>query len=109
MCLPLQVCKESEDRENSNEEGPHQNLGSQLIEVVSLVLSNEDDEDGQLVVLQMVDDLLSKAGPLLLDHCARLGVFSQVGILGGAHEPAQPLEIKDAANVSYEIGFMIRN
>ncbi|XP_037777224.1 E3 ubiquitin-protein ligase HECTD1-like isoform X5 [Penaeus monodon] len=65
-------------------------LGSQLVEVIALVLGNEEDEDGHLVALQMVDDLLSKAAPLLLEHCARLGVISKVGSLAGPSDP--PIE-----------------
>ncbi|XP_069935867.1 E3 ubiquitin-protein ligase HECTD1 isoform X2 [Cherax quadricarinatus] len=65
-------------------------LGSQLVEVIALVLGNEEDEDGHLVALQMVDDLLSKAAPLLLEHCARLGVISKVGMLAGPSDP--PIE-----------------
>ncbi|XP_045131794.1 E3 ubiquitin-protein ligase HECTD1-like isoform X13 [Portunus trituberculatus] len=65
-------------------------LGSQLVEVIALVLGNEEDEDGHLVALQMVDDLLSKAAPLLLEHCARLGVISKVGTLAGPSDP--PIE-----------------
>lgn len=65
-------------------------LSSQLVEVIALVLGNEEDEDGHLVALQMVDDLLSKAAPLLLEHCARLGVISKVGTLAGPSDP--PIE-----------------
>lgn len=35
----------------------------------------------------MVDDLLSKAGSLLIEHCARLGVISKVASLAGSSEP----------------------
>ncbi|KAK3859367.1 hypothetical protein Pcinc_034518 [Petrolisthes cinctipes] len=75
-------------------------LGSQLVEVMALVLGNEEDEDGHLVALQMVDDLLGKAAPLLLEHCARLGVISKVASLAGPADPpieeyTTPIKSKD--------------
>lgn len=67
---------------------------------MALVLGNEEDEDGHLVALQMVDDLLGKAAPLLLEHCARLGVISKVASLAGPADPpieeyTTPIKSKD--------------
>lgn len=84
------MCSGERSLNDSYENGSTgQILSSQLIEVVATVLGNEEDEEGQLLVLQMVADLLSKAQELLLDHCARLGVISQVALMAGAHEPIQ--------------------
>ncbi|XP_075224551.1 ubiquitin fusion-degradation 4-like isoform X4 [Lycorma delicatula] len=47
-----------------------------------------DDEDGHLVVLQIIEDLMNKAQDIFLDHFARLGVFSKVVQLAGPQEPA---------------------
>ncbi|XP_013098355.1 E3 ubiquitin-protein ligase Ufd4 isoform X3 [Stomoxys calcitrans] len=54
------------------------NLGTLLIEVVASVLDNEDDDDGHLVVLTIIEELMSKTQDEFLDHFARLGVFSKV-------------------------------
>ncbi|XP_054264078.1 E3 ubiquitin-protein ligase HECTD1-like [Macrosteles quadrilineatus] len=45
-----------------------------------------DDEDGHLVVLQIIEDLMTKAKDIFLDHFARLGVFSKVLQLAGPQE-----------------------
>lgn len=54
----------------------------------------QDDEDGHLVVLQIIEDLMNKAQDIFLDHFARLGVFSKVAQLAGPQDPA-PLQISD--------------
>uniref|UniRef100_A0A2P2I0N7 E3 ubiquitin-protein ligase n=2 Tax=Hirondellea gigas TaxID=1518452 RepID=A0A2P2I0N7_9CRUS len=59
------------------------NLASTLVEVMSSVIGSEEDEDGQLVGLQMLQDALSKAGSVLLEHCARLGLACKVAQLAG--------------------------
>lgn len=58
-------------------------LGTLLVEVVASVLDNEDDEDGHLVVLTIIEELMSKTQHDFLDHFARLGVFSKVQALMG--------------------------
>ncbi|XP_066988994.1 E3 ubiquitin-protein ligase HECTD1 isoform X6 [Macrobrachium rosenbergii] len=87
---------------------PNNLLGSQLVEVIALVLGNEEDEDGHLVALQMVDDLLNKAASLLLEHCARLGVISKVGSLSGPSDPPieeyAPTKVKDEQQEGDEQG-----
>lgn len=67
------------------------NLGTMLVEVIATVLDNEDDEDGHLVVLQIIEDLMTKAQDIFLDHFARLGVFSKVLQLAGPQETSTPL------------------
>ena len=44
----------------------------------------QDDDDGHMVVLRIVLDLMEKAKMYFLDHFARLGLFSQVAALYGA-------------------------
>ncbi|XP_058454046.1 E3 ubiquitin-protein ligase Ufd4 isoform X2 [Malaya genurostris] len=46
-------------------------------------LSIADDEDGHLVVLTIIEELMSKTQNDFLDHFARLGVFSKVQALMG--------------------------
>ncbi|XP_062549270.1 E3 ubiquitin-protein ligase Ufd4 isoform X2 [Armigeres subalbatus] len=46
-------------------------------------LSIADDEDGHLVVLTIIEELMSKTQNDFLDHFARLGVFSKVQSLMG--------------------------
>ena len=59
------------------------NLASQLVEVISNVLDNEDDDDCYLIVLQMISDVMSKGTDIFLEHFARLGVFQKVQSLAG--------------------------
>ena len=54
---------------------------STLVEVVATVLDNEEDEDGHLVCMQIIQDLMKKSPDTFLDHFARLGIFSKVQLL----------------------------
>ncbi|XP_053677617.1 E3 ubiquitin-protein ligase Ufd4 [Anopheles nili] len=60
-----------------------QSLGTLLVEVIASVLDNEDDEDGHLVVLTIIQELMSKTQNDFLDHFARLGVYTKVQALMG--------------------------
>lgn len=52
---------------------------------VSFLSSLQDDEDGHVVVLTIIEDLMTKTQEAFLDHFARLGVFSKVqALIGGA-------------------------
>ncbi|KAK7791453.1 hypothetical protein R5R35_010932 [Gryllus longicercus] len=70
-------------------ESPTYNFGTMLVEVLAAVLDNEEDEDGHLVVLLIIQDLMSKAQDIFLDHFARLGVFSKVLQLAGPRDEHQ--------------------
>ncbi|XP_015591532.2 E3 ubiquitin-protein ligase HECTD1 isoform X2 [Cephus cinctus] len=52
------------------------------------ILNKSEDEDGHLVVLQMIQDLMVKGKEEFLEHFARLGVFSKVAALAGPQEAA---------------------
>ncbi|XP_020807328.1 E3 ubiquitin-protein ligase HECTD1 [Drosophila serrata] len=58
-----------------------QNGGNLLIEVVASVLDNEDDDDGHLIVLNIIEEIMCKTQEEFLDHFARLGVFAKVQAL----------------------------
>ncbi|XP_044733919.1 E3 ubiquitin-protein ligase HECTD1 isoform X2 [Chrysoperla carnea] len=58
-----------------------------------------EDEDGHLVVLSIISDLMAKAQDIFLDHFARLGVFSKVQALAG---PLDSPEIKDSPEITIE-------
>lgn len=51
-----------------------------------IFLSIQEDEDGHLVVLGIIQDLMLKAQEIFLDHFARLGIFSKVQALAGPPE-----------------------
>ena len=53
-------------------------LGTVLVEVIAAVLDNEEDDDGHLLILNMVKDLMVKAQDIFVEHFARLGVFVKV-------------------------------
>ncbi|XP_033103063.1 E3 ubiquitin-protein ligase HECTD1-like isoform X1 [Anneissia japonica] len=54
-----------------------------LVEVLANVLDQEDDDEGHLTALQIIQDLMQKGLNLFLDHFARLGLFSKVAALTG--------------------------
>ncbi|XP_071795349.1 E3 ubiquitin-protein ligase HECTD1-like isoform X3 [Asterias amurensis] len=57
-----------------------------LVEVLAAVLDHEDDDDGHLTALQIIQDIMRKGQELFLDHFARLGIFSKVSSLAGPPE-----------------------
>lgn len=59
----------------------------------------QEDEDGHLVVLQMIQDLMVKGKDEFLEHFARLGVFSKVGALAGPQDASLELEIEGSSSV----------
>ncbi|XP_063240551.1 E3 ubiquitin-protein ligase HECTD1 isoform X2 [Bacillus rossius redtenbacheri] len=81
--------------ETCSPESPTYNFGTMLVEVIATVLDNEEDEDGHMVALQIIQDLMGKAQDIFLDHFARLGVFCKVQQLAGPAEPVpQGIEAK---------------
>lgn len=49
----------------------------------SIIALQQDDEDGHLTALQIIEDLMQKHQDIFLDHFARLGVFNMVYSLAG--------------------------
>lgn len=70
-----------------------------LLILVNLLILQED-EDGHLVVLQIIQDLTIKAQEIFLDHFARLGVFSKVLQLAGPQDVNAVVVKKQETNVS---------
>lgn len=55
------------------------------------VVPSQEDEDGHLLVLTIIQSLMTKAQSIFLDHFARLGIFSKVAQLAGGNEaPTAP-------------------
>uniref|UniRef100_UPI00358EE47C E3 ubiquitin-protein ligase HECTD1-like n=1 Tax=Myxine glutinosa TaxID=7769 RepID=UPI00358EE47C len=72
-----------------------QNLPIILVEITSAVLHHEDDEDGQLLALQMIDDLVEKGCDLFMDHLEKLGVINMVsGLAGTASDDEREEDLK---------------
>ncbi|KAK3538022.1 hypothetical protein QTP70_027376 [Hemibagrus guttatus] len=59
------------------------NLPTILVEITATVLDQEDDDDGHLLALQIIRDLVDKGGDVFLDQLARLGVINKVSTLAG--------------------------
>ncbi|XP_046871935.1 E3 ubiquitin-protein ligase HECTD1 isoform X1 [Hypomesus transpacificus] len=59
------------------------NLPTTLVEITATVLDQEDDDDGHLLALQIIRDLVDKGGDVFLDQLARLGVINKVSTLAG--------------------------
>ena len=63
------------------EEVSNREVGQEVVAVLATVLDAEDDEEGHLVTLSIISDLMAKAGPgesKSLEHFAKLGVYSKV-------------------------------
>ena len=55
----------------------------------------QDDDDGHLLALQMIDDLVEKGGDLFMDQLARLGVINKVsGLAGTASDDESEQDLK---------------
>ncbi|XP_038147790.1 E3 ubiquitin-protein ligase HECTD1 isoform X2 [Cyprinodon tularosa] len=75
------------------------NLPTVLVEITATVLDQEDDDDGHLLALQIIRDLVDKGGDVFLDQLARLGVINKVSTLAG---PASDDENEDEAKPEKE-------
>ncbi|XP_012942946.1 E3 ubiquitin-protein ligase HECTD1 isoform X2 [Aplysia californica] len=69
--------------EMTGPEFPSPNFASSMTEVLSIVLDAEEDDDGHVIVLQIMQDLMLKCQEIFLEHFARLGLFSRVLALAG--------------------------
>ncbi|CAM1299094.1 HECTD1 (predicted) [Pycnogonum litorale] len=75
------------------------NVATQLSQVIAAVLDNEEDDDGHLIALQVINDLMIKATTVFLDHFAQLGIFSKVLSLAGSvteqEEQSESIKLHD--------------
>ncbi|KAM8781075.1 E3 ubiquitin-protein ligase HECTD1 isoform 3-T3 [Rhynchonycteris naso] len=78
----IHFCSEALLKEVCDSDVGH-NLPTILVEITATVLDQEDDDDGHLLALQIIRDLVDKGGDLFLDQLARLGVISKVSTLAG--------------------------
>lgn len=62
----------------------------------------QDDDDGHLLALQIIRDLVDKGGDLFLDQLARLGVISKVSTLAGPSSDDENEEESKPEKVSTE-------
>ncbi|KAJ8291152.1 hypothetical protein GJAV_G00021980 [Gymnothorax javanicus] len=75
------------------------NLPTVLVEITATILDQEDDDDGHLLALQIIRDLVDKGGDVFLDQLARLGVINKVSTLAG---PASDDENEEEAKPEKE-------
>ncbi|XP_075699792.1 E3 ubiquitin-protein ligase HECTD1 isoform X12 [Rhinoderma darwinii] len=78
----IHFCSEALLKEVCDSDAGH-NLPTILVEITATVLDQEDDDDGHLLALQIIRDLVDKGDDLFLDQLARLGVISKVSTLAG--------------------------
>ncbi|XP_054433888.1 E3 ubiquitin-protein ligase HECTD1 isoform X5 [Pteronotus mesoamericanus] len=78
----IHFCSEALLKEVCDSDVGH-NLPTVLVEITATVLDQEDDDDGHLLALQIIRDLVDKGGDIFLDQLARLGVISKVSSLAG--------------------------
>ena len=70
-------------------------VAGELVEVLATTLDTEEDEEGHLTTLNIIADLMGKAGPdsKWLEYFAKLGVYSKVHVLCEPQE-ADMMEIE---------------
>nr|XP_033808048.1 E3 ubiquitin-protein ligase HECTD1 isoform X6 [Geotrypetes seraphini] len=78
----IHFCSEALLKEVCDSDAGH-HLPTVLVEITATVLDQEDDDDGHLLALQIIRDLVDKGGDRFLDQLARLGVISKVSTLAG--------------------------
>lgn len=69
-------------------------------QVVAAVLDNEEDEDGHLVCMHIIQDLMRKSADTFLDHFARLGIFSKVQLLANSNNCPSSAELSSASDLT---------
>jgi E3 ubiquitin-protein ligase HECTD1 len=79
----LQQLQEESTPASGSTAGVSSNFFSQLVQVLASVLDSEEDEDGHLTALHIIEDLMQKSPEVFLDHFARLGIFQKVLNLAG--------------------------
>ncbi|XP_052267734.1 E3 ubiquitin-protein ligase HECTD1-like isoform X2 [Dreissena polymorpha] len=75
-----------EDLCNQSSSTTTASFASSLTEVLTNVLDHEDDDDGHLTSLQIIQEVMRKGNELFLDIFARLGLFGKVLSLAGPPE-----------------------
>ncbi|XP_066550814.1 E3 ubiquitin-protein ligase HECTD1 isoform X3 [Amia ocellicauda] len=78
----VHYCSEALLKEVCDSDAGH-SLPTVLVEITATVLDQEDDDDGHLLALQIIRDLVDKGGDVFLDQLARLGVINKVSTLAG--------------------------
>ena len=71
------------------------NNQAQLSCILTGLVLLQDDDDGHLTVLQVVQEVMNKGGSLFLDHFARLGLFGKVLNLAGPLDEDEGAAAKD--------------
>lgn len=71
-----------------------------FLSLTDLSTPSQDDDDGHLLALQIIRDLVDKGGDVFLDQLARLGVINKVSTLAGPtsddenEEEAKPEKVR---------------
>lgn len=67
-----------------------------------IVSFTQDDDDGHLTSLQIIEDLLEKCQETYIGHLARLGVISHVAELAGPLQEVEPVQEEPEVKVKEE-------
>lgn len=87
-----ELCDESvmDPSTSSSQQGQqHPPFQAQISELLVVVLENEDDTEGQLSGLTILQELLSKYGVAFDEQFARLGLPNKIAVLAGPGEEEQ--------------------
>ncbi|KAK3734839.1 hypothetical protein QZH41_011760, partial [Actinostola sp. cb2023] len=68
------------------------NVASLIVEVLAMVLDHEEDDDGHLIALQVIQYICEKSLDEFVNHFARLGVINHVSELAGLGDDEQEEE-----------------
>ncbi len=61
----------------------------------------QEDEDGHLTALQIIQDLMDKCQDIFLEYFARLGVFGKVLSLAGPPSPGETVAVNEDTPVRF--------
>lgn len=84
-----ELCDETStvlDNSTSSAQQPHPPFQAQISELLVVVLESEDDQEGQLSGLTILQELLSKYGAAFDEQFVRLGLPNKIALLAGPSE-----------------------
>ena len=68
---------------------------------MTFIFNFQDDEDGHVTALHIIQELMSKGQELFLDHFARLGVFNMVHSMAGPPPDDEHRILEEGKMVKY--------
>ena len=80
-------------------------VGGEVVQVIATVLDNEEDEEGHLTCLHVIQDLMVKSPgeSKYLEYFAKLGVYNKVNVLCESDEDLLLLDIETGSDTFIQV------